>query len=82
MYWRESQVHLQILRGRVACLLLTCVLSVVSNTHLYFLDFHRSSHSPEDSSYLSDQNETRKLKELIQQRDNEISILYHHIEER
>ncbi|XP_028398655.1 kinesin-like protein KIF6 isoform X2 [Dendronephthya gigantea] len=35
-----------------------------------------------DNSYLSDQNEATKLKELIHQRDNEISILYRHIEER
>lgn len=38
-------------------------------------DTARSNYSSQDSSYLSDQNETKKLKELIQQRDNEINIL-------
>ncbi|XP_046848638.1 kinesin-like protein KIF6 isoform X2 [Xenia sp. Carnegie-2017] len=35
----------------------------------------RSSQSLQDNSYLSDKNETKKLKELIEQRDNEINIL-------
>lgn len=35
----------------------------------------RSSLVSNDSSYLSEQNELKKLKELIQQRDNEINIL-------
>lgn len=35
-----------------------------------------------DSSYLANQSEVSKLKELIKQRDNEISILYRRFEQR
>lgn len=35
-----------------------------------------------DSSYLGNQTEVNKLKELIRQRDNEINILYHRFEKR
>ena len=49
---------------------------------VFFSFSYSSSLVSDDSSYLSDQNELKKLKELIQQRDNEISILYNYIEER
>ena len=35
-----------------------------------------------DSSYLANQTEVTKLKDLIKQRDNEISILYRQFEKR